>query len=471
MKELITVETQLRMFSDMEEHEKVAVDIFMKSLPKENYIVLAGAYAKKNIQYNTKREIDIILICPKGIFSIEMKDWHGTNKTPIGMNDRNIDLIKLDGHSTISIRNPFQKVYDQKQAVANEIKGKLNRFSQRNLIEKLNKVNTIGILLLTDNEFRLKVKENEDLLYFNLNNVKDLWERKYKNDVLTESEIKAIVDVFGEGHGKILKNFNVGSYIGDYKIEKLIYAGENYKVYKALNSRLNRYYFLKAVAINPTFVKEKVRLVEEMANRDKEAASILEDNPHILFSDFPSFYEGDYIINITKWIEHLPLAEAIKNGLKDEEKISLIKQLIETIDAIHENSIVHRDLNSHNIIITKDNAVKIMNFDFAKLQGKMTMKDFILGKEDMYRAPELMNYSGEPITKGADYYSLGVVIHEIIKGDYPFKQFSDKFKFTLDFSMVKNDLLRELEKPLYLMLSNAPMERSIGFSDLKERLK
>src|SRR5699024_8627478 len=99
--------------------------------------------------------------------------------------------------------------------------------------------------------------------------------------------------------------------------------------------------------------------------------------------------------------------------------------------------IVHRDVSPHNVMITKDGVVKIVDFGIAKPvaqaeikitavpasgSSELTMPGKVLGKLG-YLAPEQLE--GKPASPGSDIYAMGVALYEIATGHRPYRKPGD----------------------------------------------
>jgi TolB-like protein/Flp pilus assembly protein TadD len=90
------------------------------------------------------------------------------------------------------------------------------------------------------------------------------------------------------------------------------------------------------------------------------------------------------------------------------------------LKAAHDKNIIHRDIKSENIMITKNGQLKIMDFGLAKLQGSsgLTKTGTSLGTLS-YMSPE--QAQGLPADNRSDIWSLGVVFYEMLTGETLFK--------------------------------------------------
>ena len=81
--------------------------------------------------------------------------------------------------------------------------------------------------------------------------------------------------------------------------------------------------------------------------------------------------------------------------------------------------VVHRDVSPHNVVITFDGAVKLVDFGIAKAKNRKseTRHGTLKGKVP-YMSPEQLR--GEPIDRRCDVYALGVILYELTTGQRPY---------------------------------------------------
>ncbi|KAJ8336415.1 hypothetical protein SKAU_G00376350 [Synaphobranchus kaupii] len=108
--------------------------------------------------------------------------------------------------------------------------------------------------------------------------------------------------------------------------------------------------------------------------------------------------------------------EAFKEG--DVKR--LMRQILEGVAFLHDNSVVHLDLKPQNILLTSDSPlgdIKIVDFGLSRMvSGNQELRE-IMGTPE-YVAPEILNY--EPISTATDMWSIGVLAYVMLTGTSPF---------------------------------------------------
>lgn len=87
-------------------------------------------------------------------------------------------------------------------------------------------------------------------------------------------------------------------------------------------------------------------------------------------------------------------------------------------------NLVHRDISPDNILVSRNGAVKVVDFGIAKAttQPHLTKSGMIKGKM-AYMPPEQL--AREPLDRRADLFALGIVLYELITGGMPFDATSE----------------------------------------------
>ncbi len=98
--------------------------------------------------------------------------------------------------------------------------------------------------------------------------------------------------------------------------------------------------------------------------------------------------------------------------------IGLIRQVLNGLQYAHENGIIHRDIKPGNIMVTRKDVVKLVDFGIAKVDStQITSPGHVLGTPS-YMSPEQI--TGEKVDRRTDIFSVGVVLYQCLAGRLPF---------------------------------------------------
>ncbi|EON99424.1 putative serine threonine protein kinase protein [Phaeoacremonium minimum UCRPA7] len=115
----------------------------------------------------------------------------------------------------------------------------------------------------------------------------------------------------------------------------------------------------------------------------------------------------------------------LKHGKLPVDKVQkTFTQLVGAVSYVHLQSCVHRDLKLENILLDKNENVKLLDFGFAReYEGKSNYLQTFCGTI-CYSAPEMLKgekYAGEKV----DVWSLGVILYALLCGELPFDDDDD----------------------------------------------
>jgi serine/threonine protein kinase len=107
-------------------------------------------------------------------------------------------------------------------------------------------------------------------------------------------------------------------------------------------------------------------------------------------------------------------------GLGETASIDITRQLAATLDYVHQQQIVHRDIKPTNIFITQNGRALLFDFGTAlDLRNPPTVPDTGIYGTPGFLAPEQIKH-GDEVDGRADLYSLGVVFYRLVAGRRPF---------------------------------------------------
>lgn len=218
-----------------------------------------------------------------------------------------------------------------------------------------------------------------------------------------------------------------GKILAHYRILEQIGAGGMGAVYRAEDLKLNRHVALKILP--PEVASNPERL--ERFKREARAVAALND-PHIVTVYSVEEVDGVHFITM-ELVNGQPLNHCIpKDGYSEERFLQIAIPIAEALAFAHQQGIIHRDLKSANIMLDVSGRVKIIDFGLAKAVAAaaapeldsgvatelLTMEGKVLGTP-AYMSPEQIH--GQKVDHRSDIFSLGVIFHEMLTGERPFK--------------------------------------------------
>ena len=207
-----------------------------------------------------------------------------------------------------------------------------------------------------------------------------------------------------------------GETILHYKILEKLGEGGMGEVYKARDTKLDRFVALKFLPSQLTASEDdKARFIQEA-----KAASAM-NHPNVCTIHSIEEYNKQLFI-VMEFVEGKTLKDK-KGTLSEKQILDIGIQVAEGLAAAHEKGIVHRDIKPENIMIRKDGIVQIMDFGLAKLYkesnvSRLTKPGIAVGTMG-YMSPEQVQ--GLDVDHRTDIFSLGVVLYELLAGEAPFK--------------------------------------------------
>ena len=212
----------------------------------------------------------------------------------------------------------------------------------------------------------------------------------------------------------------VGCTLGNrYQINEEIGKGGFGKVYLALDSKLRR---IVAVKLLSPIMSSSSNFDEIFARFEQEAITIAnfshQNIVHVYDYDKDAIY-GAYIV--MEYIDGKSLSEKIKSSGKFDTNLTLkiITEVANGLNYAHKKGIIHRDIKPGNILLTKDNIAKIVDFGLAHTESSFEYSTSGVAMGTLnYMSPEQQK-DAKNVDKTADIYALGKVLYEILTGKSP----------------------------------------------------
>jgi serine/threonine protein kinase/tetratricopeptide (TPR) repeat protein len=212
------------------------------------------------------------------------------------------------------------------------------------------------------------------------------------------------------------QNFKPGDVLdGRFRILREVAQGGMGIVYEAWDEKLERRIALKCA--KPGFQK---RLPPEVRN----ASEISHPNVCKIFEiHTASMDEGDVDFITMEFLEGETLSDRLRRGISKEEAQSIALQICAGLSEAHRNRLIHGDLKSNNIYLTTgtDGKIRAVITDFGlarKPEVSMgNLQSGVVAGTPSYMAPEL--FAGQKASLASDVYALGVILNELILGQFP----------------------------------------------------
>jgi len=209
--------------------------------------------------------------------------------------------------------------------------------------------------------------------------------------------------------------------MSDFKIERQLGKGSFSSVYLVTRIADQKIYALKSVTMDKLTKKEQ----ENSVNEVRILASV--SHPNVIGYKEAFWDDNNQTLNIVmEYADDGDLQTKIhqmkkNNGMFEEEIIwSYAIQMIEGLKALHDKKIMHRDLKSANIFLSKNNNKKICKI--GDMNVSKVVKEKVLMTQTgtpYYASPEVWN--DKPYSYKSDLWSIGCVIYELCALRPPFK--------------------------------------------------
>ncbi|KAK3776150.1 hypothetical protein RRG08_017085 [Elysia crispata] len=213
--------------------------------------------------------------------------------------------------------------------------------------------------------------------------------------------------------------------LDDYQVLNLLGKGGFACVYRACSNKTG-------LEVAVKMIDKKMMKAASMNARVKKEVEIHSRLKHPSILELYNFFEdSNYVYLVLEMCHNGELQRYLRTQAQpfsEDAARRIMRQIVEGILYLHSHGILHRDLSLSNLLLTKNNDVKIADFGLAtQLQGPEE-KHFTMCGTPNYISPEIAMRSAHGLE--ADVWSLGCMLYTLLVGHAPFD--TDAVKSTLN---------------------------------------
>lgn len=224
---------------------------------------------------------------------------------------------------------------------------------------------------------------------------------------------------------------------GTYKIESYLASGGFGNTYLAKNIEFDETYAIKEFFVkgvcqrdgNSTTISvsnaDNINSFEQQREKFKKEARRLRSigNPHIV-KVYDLFEENGTAYYVMDYVDGENLSARLKRTnapLAESEVRNYLNQILDGLEAIHNEGMFHLDIKPANIMVDSHNVVKLIDFGASKQQstvGGATMSTGI-SYTNGYAPSEQMAQSYDKFGPWTDFYALGATVYKLLTDQDP----------------------------------------------------
>jgi eukaryotic-like serine/threonine-protein kinase len=202
---------------------------------------------------------------------------------------------------------------------------------------------------------------------------------------------------------------------GRYEVGEQFGESHFYRVFRGRDTRQNRPVAVKV--LHPDFNRD-TEFSERLRAESQSTISLTHPN---IAQTYEALEENGATIVVTELVRGINLKERIRRvaPFPLAVAIDIAVAVVEALDYAARAGFIHGDIRPENILISPEGQVKITDFGMARaVAASSGIQVTALLHSAHYLAPEVAQ--GKPLDAGADIYSLGVVLYEMLVGQVPF---------------------------------------------------
>ncbi|MGW0734335.1 protein kinase domain-containing protein [Streptomyces sp. NPDC002851] len=213
---------------------------------------------------------------------------------------------------------------------------------------------------------------------------------------------------------------------GRYQLRDLLGEGGMASVHLAYDTVLDRQVAIKTLH---TELGRESSFRERFRREAQSVAKLTHTNIVSVFDTGEDDLDGSTMPYIVmEYVEGKPLGSVLDadiaqfGAMPTDKALKVTADVLAALEISHEMGLVHRDIKPGNVMVTKRNVVKVMDFGIARAMQSgvtsMTQTGMVVGTPQ-YLSPE--QALGRGVDARSDLYSVGIMLFQLVTGRLPFE--------------------------------------------------
>ncbi|KUI59540.1 cAMP-dependent protein kinase type 2 [Cytospora mali] len=243
--------------------------------------------------------------------------------------------------------------------------------------------------------------------------------------------------------------------LADFEILRTLGTGSFGRVHLVQSRHNQRFYAVKVLK------KAQVVKMKQVEHTNDERRMLGEVKHPFLITLWGTFHDSKNLYMVMDFVEGGELFSLLRKSGRFPNPVAKFyaAEVTLALEYLHEKNIIYRDLKPENLLLDRHGHLKITDFGFAK---RVPDKTWTLCGTPDYLAPEVVSNKG--YNKSVDWWSLGILIYEMLCGYTPFWDSGSPMK------IYENILRGKVKYPAYINPDAQDLLERLITADLTKRL-
>ncbi|KAI9670997.1 MAG: camp-dependent protein kinase catalytic subunit [Alyxoria varia] len=241
----------------------------------------------------------------------------------------------------------------------------------------------------------------------------------------------------------------------DFEFKRTLGTGSFGRVHLVRSNHNQRFYAIKVLK------KAQVVKMKQVEHTNDERKMLAKVKHPFLITLWGTFHDSKNLYMVMDFVEGGELFSLLRKSQRFPNPVAKFyaAEVALALDYLHSLNVVYRDLKPENLLLDRHGHLKITDFGFAKEVPDITWT--LCGTPD-YLAPEVVQSKG--YNKSVDWWSLGILIYEMLCGFTPFWDSGSPMK------IYENILKGRVKYPPYIHPDAQDLLQKLITPDLSKRL-